>query len=759
MTLKIIELPKLVARGSSSAIFGVAIIFMLWAGVTLKYAEDRKQDRQDAERTASNFAMVFEENVLRSIGEIDKALLYLRRAIEMRSPNTDLATIANTADVLSEIIVQVAIIDEHGIMRATNAGPQPAPPLDLSDRDHFRVHVDGSEDRLYISKPVVGRASKRWSVQFSRAYSKPDRSFGGVVVASLDPSHFTKFYDKIQLGASASIALIGADGVVRSSGGSDDGFDLGQDLSRVPLFADLAGGRRESLIEQDAGVEPRLFAVRKVRGQPLWVSVGLRLSDINKDSWDSLQLNATAAALLTLLILVGIERILRSEAKRSAAEAHVARLASEDPLTGLPNRRVFRASLEAKFDRGQAVGGEPPSPFAVLFLDIDRFKITNDTLGHRVGDMLLCEVAARLTAELGLGDTLARLGGDEFAILTGMVEKPGLTDFARRIVESVERPLNLDGHQIRTSASIGIAVGPAHGEDPDTILMAADVALYAVKASTRGTFLFFDRSMTEAMAERRELELDLRRACGTDELRLEYQPIVGTKDLRPVGFEALARWAHPVRGAIAPNVFVPIAEDCGLIHALGQWALEEACRQAARWPEPIRVAVNLSPVQLSEPRFTSIVARVLAETGLRPGRLELEITERIFLEQSEATLRTLRSLRALGVRIAMDDFGTGYSSLSYLLGFPFDKIKVDRSFVASLGTGAEHSAICKAVIDVARALGMTTTAEGVETALQQEHLTMLGCDELQGYWFSPSVTVDKVPALLAAGPSVADVAA
>src|SRR5215831_4407295 len=507
MKLHIFQLPKLIVQRRSTAILGTIIIVMLWAGVLLKYAEDVERDRREAERLNSNFAMLFEENVLRSIGEIDKALLYLRRSIETRKETTDLGTIVNTTDVLSEIIVQVGVIDAKGIMRASNAGPQPPPALDLSDREHYRVHLGSNDDQLFISKPVIGRASGRWSVQVSRRFLNSDGSFAGVVVASLDPEHFTKFYDKIDFGPSASITLVGSDGVVRSSGGRAGGFALGQDLDRTNLFAHMGAVTTTTFDDDDhVSGDGRLVTVRKVRGNPLWVSVSTNKAEIYGNSWGTLKLNAIAAGLLTLLILAAMERTLRTEAaarqkaaqlrltlenmsqgimlvtkdleipiingrcgelldlpaefiahpprfgrfgefqtrigdfhaalvpsnaepaehdddgrsvhyaisertmpnasvievrsgrlpdgsfvqtftditKRCEAEARVARLASEDPLTGLPNRRVFGATLDQMSRARTAVAAPMASAeeFAVLFLDLDRFKVVNDTLGH-----------------------------------------------------------------------------------------------------------------------------------------------------------------------------------------------------------------------------------------------------------------------------------------------------------------------------------------------------------------------------------------
>jgi len=748
MALYLKQFPRFLAERRGPVILGLIVVVLLWGGVAVKHESDVRNALEDSERTTHNFAMVFEENVLRSIGEIDKSLLYMRRSIENRAGREDYATIVNTTDLLSEIIVQVAIIGPDGVMRATNAGPQPPPATDLSDRDHFRVHVESPEDNLYISRPVIGRASGRISVQISRRFRGPDGRFGGVVVASLNPSHLTQFYDKIDLGTPAAISLIGSDGVVRSSGGAGGGFGVGADLSRTETFAKIRSGRSGTFtLEMPDGSETRLVTIRKVREHPLWVSVSVPESEIYKEARATLRIDAVVAALLTLLVGIAVEKLLRIEAKRSEAEARVVRLASRDPLTDLPNRRVFRASLE---ERAEAARIAPDAPYAVMFLDLDRFKLVNDTLGHKVGDHLLQAVGDRLSAVLAPGEVLARLGGDEFALMVPRAgDRARLEALAHRIAEAVLPPFEIGSHQIRSSVSIGIAVGPADGSTADDILIAADLALYAVKAGKRGTFQFYDRRMSEGLEERRQLEADLRRAIERAELELHYQPSVVLKTGEIAGFEALARWHHPVRGNVPPSLFISIAEECGLIHAIGEWSLTEACRQAATWPERLKIAVNLSPVQFSGPDLVGMVRGVLARTGLPAHRLELEITEQMLLDSGEATLAILRDLKALGLHVAMDDFGTGYSSLNYLRSFPFDRIKVDRSFVTGLGAGAQNAAIVRAVIDIARVLGMRTTAEGIETADQHRVLALLGCDEVQGYLFGRPVPAEEAKALIA----------
>jgi diguanylate cyclase (GGDEF)-like protein len=437
--------------------------------------------------------------------------------------------------------------------------------------------------------------------------------------------------------------------------------------------------------------------------------------------------------------------------KRSRAEADAIRLSSEDPLTGLPNRRIFRSLLDQISQETPAIdGGQPAAEFAVLFLDLDRFKSINDTLGHQIGDLLLQEIAQRLKRSVSANEVLARLGGDEFAVVVPTVEsRPALEALASRMIEAAQKPFEIGGHRIRSGISIGIAIGPCDGANCDELLIAADLALYAVKAQGRGSYKFYHAAMNRELKERRQLEIDLREAIEQNELELYYQPILNLRSNVITGFEALARWRHPVNGMVPPTVFIPIAEDTGLIQPLGEWALREACRSAAHWPSNLNIAVNLSPVQFSAPNLSEVVRHVLAETGLEPHRLELEITEGVFMANNESTLSTLRQLKQLGARISLDDFGTGYSSLSYLRSFPFDKIKVDRSFVSDLGEGTEHVVIVQAVVSIARALGMTTLAEGIETVGQHEFLAALDCDEGQGYLFSPPVPIEKVPEMIA----------
>jgi len=430
-----------------------------------------------------------------------------------------------------------------------------------------------------------------------------------------------------------------------------------------------------------------------------------------------------------------------------AAQAQIAYMARHDALTGLPNRTVFQDELEHALRRTQR--GEQ---VAVLCIDLDHFKPVNDTLGHPVGDALLKQVAERFRQCVRETDTVVRLGGDEFAIVqAGTYEQPAdSTSLARRLIEAVAAPYEINGHQIVVGASIGVSIAPADGIDPVQLLTNADLALYRAKADGRSTYRFFEAGMDARARARRLMETELRAGLGRKEFELHFQPIHDVASGTILAFEALVRWRHPDRGLVPPAEFISIAEETGLIVPLGAWVLHEACRCAAGWPKDVHVAVNLSPVQFKDRALTATVMEALSASGLSPQRLELEITESVLLNESETTLATLHALRNIGVHISMDDFGTGYSSLSYLRSFPFDKIKIDQSFVRDLSSCEESRAIVRAVTGLGKSLAIRTTAEGVQTAEQLAMLRNEGCVEAQGYLFSPPVPHPQVGPLLAA---------
>lgn len=432
---------------------------------------------------------------------------------------------------------------------------------------------------------------------------------------------------------------------------------------------------------------------------------------------------------------------------RRAAEVRADEIARQDPLTGLPNRLLLRERLKEALGRLHRNG----EACAVLLIDLDRFKPVNDTLGHPMGDALLNKVADRLRSTVRPTDTVARIGGDEFVILqTGVREASDTQALARRIVDLVGRTYMVDGHLLSIGASVGVALAPNDGADADKLLKNADLALYRAKLDGRATYRFFEPEMDMRMQMRRQLELDMRQALARREFQLHYQPQMQLEGNRLVGCEALIRWQHPVRGMVSPLDFIPLAEEIGLIVPIGEWVMRQACRDAVTWPGLISVAVNVSPAQFKSERLVEMVMSALSASGLLATRLEVEITEGVLLQESEKTLQTLHRLRELGVRVSMDDFGTGYSSLSYLRSFPFDKIKIDRSFVKDLSDKRDGEAIIRAIAGLGKSLGMTTVAEGVETADQMERIRVEGCTDVQGYLISKPVPASEVLKFLSA---------
>ncbi|MBM1170581.1 putative bifunctional diguanylate cyclase/phosphodiesterase [Microvirga arabica] len=460
---------------------------------------------------------------------------------------------------------------------------------------------------------------------------------------------------------------------------------------------------------------------------------------VQKDQQELIRLHWLFSGIAASLVLIGIALIVLLDRHnrllgRAHQELHV--LAHQDALTGLPNRVVLRNQLE------HALAGPKPNgrTIAVSYLDLDHFKDVNDSFGHETGDELLKAVAERLrncipASEGQVRNLISRFGGDEFAILQTGIRKPSESAaLASKIVEAMRAPFTVNGQEIFIGTSIGIALPQGH-VTPSQILKHADMALYHAKADGRGTFRFFETHMDVQLQARRALEVDLRKAATNGEFELFYQPQININDNEIGGYEALLRWHHPERGLVPPAEFIPVIEDTGLIVSLGDWILEQACREAARWPRNIHVAVNLSPVQFRSRGLVQSVSRALAASGLAPSRLELEITESVLLQDNEATVSMLHDLRRLGVRIAMDDFGTGYSSLSYLRSFPFDKIKIDQSFVREMSQRSDCLAIVQSVANLGSSLGMPTVAEGVETEEHLRQIQAAGCTDAQGYYF------------------------
>jgi len=868
-----------------STLLGLAMIGLLWLGLYFQLASERASTLQTAEITSGNLSRAFEEHVVRAIKELDEALILLRATHERY--RIDWQSLISSVGQLSDLTSQVSVIDKTGRLEASNVAGQTYPSgigTDLSDREHFQVHVNSAEDKLFIGKPLLGRISQAWTIQLTRPIRAANGSFDGVLVMSLDPRRIAAFYQSIDIGANGVITLMGTDGIIRARA-SRQGEVVGTNIRAPDAFRSqlTAGSGSFTSAEPIDGVS-RIFSYRAVRKLPLIVTIGLSESDVlqayNQHRWlyplgglvlsllilaamsegmrqhvlidrtqQSLQLseaetrhkshelevtlnnmsqgilmvdgdgnvavmNQQVARLLDLpdcylsrrlkigevvdfllqrgeydqdrglvdpIVLEGLRnggntpalahyerrrpngtvldvctkelthggfvRTFTDITERKQAEARMAFMAEHDALTGLPNRVRLKKELERVLAHQQHYG----NGFAVLYLDLDQFKQVNDTLGHPVGDALLCAVAERLKNCIRETDTLARLGGDEFALL--QFDAQQINDSAKlagRIIEAISAPYQIHDHQIRIGVSIGIAMAPQDGREADQLIRNADLALYRAKEDGRGKSCFFEPGMDAKARHRRELEIELRQALENSEFELYYQPIVHIDTSAVVGFEALLRWPHATRGMIPPMDFIPLAEEIGLILPLGEWVLRQACKMAATLPEHIKMAVNLSPAQFKSPKLAEMVTAALTDAGLAAERLELEITETVLLDDSNRNMETLHNLRRLGVGISLDDFGTGYSSLSYLRTFPFDKIKIDRSFVMELEDRSACAAIVSAVTGLGKNLGMITTAEGVETNEQLHELRAQGCVEAQGYLFGRPRPAEDALAIVAA---------
>jgi diguanylate cyclase (GGDEF)-like protein len=484
-----------------------------------------------------------------------------------------------------------------------------------------------------------------------------------------------------------------------------------------------------------------------LKGQTSTLAVQTKVSELTQLAADSSRIDELADGRFVLLTRQPMEgggwlSIIEDITERRRAEAEIVHLARHDALTGLANRAEFNAKLEEASRRLKRGGGA----VTVMMLDLDKFKAVNDTLGHPAGDQLLVEVGQRLQSTLRETDVLARLGGDEFAIIQegGPGQHEGAIALALRIISAVTQPFDLNGHKASVGTSIGIVLAPDHGTEPDELLKKADLALYDVKAAGRNDFRVFQSEIVDQANTQRSAESELQGAIAREEFELYYQPVMNLNTRLICGVEALVRWRHPTKGLISPNQFIPLAESTGLIVPLGEWILQRACADGASWPAHIKIAVNISAVQFNKGNLFDVILCTLVETGLAPERLELEITETSLLENQEAHLATMRQLKNLGISLALDDFGTGYSSMTYLIHFPFDKIKIDRSFTQGVLNRRDCAAVVSSVLALAHGLGTVTTAEGIETEQQLEYMREAGVDLAQGYLIGRPVPISQL---------------
>lgn len=847
---------------------GVGMIFVVWTTLVFLMTEDRARAARDAELQGKNLSRLLEENILRIITSIDQKLLLLRSLHAQDPARFKLANWVSDHRVTGDLDVRFSVIEADGSIRETMHGPMPN-SIDVSDRDHFRIHKMQSEDILFISRPLITRTSGKTSIFLSRRLAAADGSFGGVITGALDPSAFAKFYDSIDLGRDGVVILLGFDGVVRATGrvkGSSS-IEVGQELRPAQVFELYRDHLAQNYWDDHGSLDgiARLMSYRVVGEYPLISVLGVAKSQIFQQALRNERAYYVIGLILTALIVTAMtlgviremklfstttelaqtndwfnsaldhmsqglvmfdangrliicnrqyptmyalshqqvaqgtgvdqladhltERGLYADVRginphgapagetsaridhlndgrsilissrampsggwvathdditeRQRAADQIAKMARHDALTGLANRVLFLEASEAASVAMESGLGF----FNILLLDLDRFKNINDSLGHAAGDTLLREVSQRLKRSIRTADVLARLGGDEFAIVQGAPRDSegqheeqneqieGAIVLANRILDAFNDPFELDGRKVFVGTSIGIALAPRDGCDPEELLKKADLALYETKSNGRNGYSFFNPQMTAVANERHQLEADMRAGLARDEFELHYQPIVDVRSREIAGMEALVRWRHPQHGLMLPNRFIPVAEDTELIVPLGERLIHRACRDAVSWPDHVKLAINLSAIQFRKGNLLDVILCALVDSGLSPDRLEVEITETVLLEKEAEHISTLYQLKNIGVSVALDDFGTGYSSLSYLKMFPFDKIKIDRSFTEDIEKRADCASIVCSVIGLGRSLNMITTAEGVETEEQYSLIRAAGVTLAQGHLF------------------------
>jgi diguanylate cyclase (GGDEF)-like protein len=633
----------------------------------------------------------------------------------------------------------------------------PPPPVTLVDRDYFKALKTNAALTTYFGEPVFNRGTGTLTQHLARKVTGPDGQFLGLILGAVELAYFERLYKSLSLGGDTTILVRRDDGRLLARFPPIDARN-GPQINPVEPFSEMRRtGQRSSLLHRTSSVDgqDRLMAFHLLQRYPLVVGTTKTVRSALAEWREQTSYLIGATLLLELTVLcIGLLMARHLRNQRILSEAHAGRLRAEadarlgymaqhDALTGLPNRLLFRSRLQDELIRSRR-----GASFALLCLDLDGFKDVNDSFGHPVGDMLLQGVTDRLRKETRETDTVARLGGDEFAIIQAGAEQPAAAiALANRLVACLAEPFDLDMHQAAIGVSIGIALLPDDGDGADTALKNADLALYRAKADGRGTFRLFEPAMDAAMQRRSALVRDLRHGLEVGQFELFYQPIMDKHAARIQSFEALIRWRHPERGLVLPVEFIPVAEEIGLIRPLGAWVLAKACADAMQWPERISVAVNLSSVQFIDGNLLQDVRQALDASGLPPHRLELEVTETVLIQNSEATLVLLNELQALGLSIALDDFGASYSSLGYLRKFPFDRVKIDKSFVDDLRVSGDAAAIVRSVTSLCQALGMATTADGVETAQQFDRFQASGCTNVQGRLFSPPVPAAEIPAL------------
>jgi diguanylate cyclase (GGDEF)-like protein len=735
-------------------LIAVCLLTVIW-GTTFSVLKVRHADAEHAGAVSSRELLgTYEAQIVRALGEIDQTLNLVKFWPTRQSGGHTLSELEQEGLLPPALLFTVSIVDVNG---AVVESTRPIGLKNIADQDAFRRQREG--DTLFIGQLPRGPTGEA-KLQFSRRLSAPNGAFDGVAIVAVDADYFVSGYEPTRLGEHGVLGLLGTDGVfrVRRSG---ETIVSGDAIDYASAVADAQEDSTESAVTTSRwdGVQ-RWTNARELYGFPLAVFVGLSVNEqmagAQRERGVTLGWAAVGSLLVVLLTgLLGrmswqlVQGRLREGETKLAHAGRVEYLAYHDGLTGLPNRSLFSKSLSQSISEASRYERR----LAVAFLDLDRFKQINDTLGHEAGDQLLKEVAIRLKGCVRDSDTVARLGGDEFVVLLPELQGEKYAAIvAQKILAAVARPFTLMGQEFRVTASVGISTYPQDGFDEQTLTKNADIAMYQAKSEGKNNFQFYSERLNANSLERLTLESSLRHALERQEFRLHYQAKRDIVSGKITGMEALLRWQHPDLGTVAPMQFIPVAEETGLIIPIGKWVLKTVCSQSIAWRRqglpPLSIAVNLTTRQFLDEQLLTDVTSILRETGMDPQLLEIELNESLLIHNVEDTMRILTGLKTLGLRIAVDDFGSGYSSLALLQRFPLDTIKIDRSLMRDITGTTQDTGLADAIIAMGKSLSLTVVAQGVETKEQAEHLRLHACDELQGFYFKRPLPVDEFTQLL-----------
>jgi diguanylate cyclase (GGDEF)-like protein len=733
----------------ASILLGAFSVTAAWLGAWYISTEEFNRTEAAAYQDTANLARAFEEHIIRLIQAHDQILIFARTSYSKDPQHFDLAQWARGQQFATDITLQIATTDKRGMLTGSNLG-MPSTPTDLSDREHFRVHADSDRDELFISQPVLGRVSGKWSIQLSRRLSAPDGSFDGVVILSIDPYYLASFYESIDINTEGMVILVGLDGIVRARV-SGDVRTVGQTMVASTLFRHLAespSGSYHGAGRTDGVV--RLSSYRRVKGYPLVVVVGLSRAQVLERVKHNRILYFGAAAFVSILVLAFKIMVVRRQLGLQRASDRLWQSANFDSLTGLPNRNRLHEVVKTIIAEASAKA----EPFALLLVDLDNFKFVNDTLGHEAGDLVLCTAAERIKRMARGAHLVARLGGDEFAILlrnTADRQRIGL--ITRRVLRALRQRIEYRGHTIESYGSIGIACFPEHGASWGEVFRAADLALYRAKHVGRNRALVFDPGMLHAAEDRFSMLRMVRSAIESDRIVPFYQPEIAIETGEIVGFEALGRIMHADGRVGTATEFLAALDDPEIGRAFGLTMIERVIADLRRWLEAgldvKKIAVNVSNLELRAEDYHERLLAKLQGAGIGCDRMEIEVTETSAFDESAAAInRNLRALATSGLSIALDDFGTGFASLTHLKSLPISCVKIDRSFVANIMGDSQSRSIVDAVSRLSHSLGKSVVAEGVENAQQLETVRELGCDVAQGYLFSKPMPAEDVSIFL-----------